>query len=142
MNRKDELTEKFKRVAKELELEITPEEIEERANKLSEEELEELIKDYQEVVSYKQEEEKLASEIDPDAYAQIVKKYDKESDQAEEQLISNLEKAREELDYELEEIERLQGEELKKGEELEKEIDEEEAETDEIISKITASDKK
>ena len=98
----------------ELKFPLLPEEVKEHMEKLSENEIDELVSEYEAILEYRKSLEEEAGLSDPEKYNQIQEEFNKKLQQVDEDYINGMEKIQAEEDEEMDRIE----------EEAEKKIDE------------------
>jgi NAD-dependent SIR2 family protein deacetylase len=120
--------EQLLKLIEELKLPIVPEEAKENLEKLSEEEIKELLSMYMEVRDYQDEVDSLARDIDPQKYAEIQENYYQKLSKLDEDYSNKMEEVRSGEDKKLDKAE----------EEASQEIDnlssKSESEADELIN--------
>ena len=101
----EEKKKRLLQLADELNFPLVPEEAREHLEKLSEDEIDELISDYEAVLNYRKSLEEEAKQSDPKKYQKIQDEYEKNLEKAELDYLEQMEKVQAEEDVEREKIE-------------------------------------
>ncbi|MBN1168358.1 hypothetical protein JXA63_00550 [Candidatus Woesebacteria bacterium] len=114
----------LRELIRELNMAMTPEEIEENLSHLNEEEAGLLVKKYSAIKKYRDALEEYASIVNPEEYKKAMTEYNKKLHELESQYSADMEEIQEQEDGEMEKIERQATEELEKAsEDMQKDID-------------------